>query len=176
MANHAENMRKSSTSKFCVDILDDTVVLEEKLGLLTELEAEAVALRDRDHAFVQQAFAFIDAATNSVAPTRPMQQVDADGSPSVTSAINPLLNTKHETLRFELERYAGLEAFISVDLAISSLVSTDALNDLKRANPFLTSAAVDEIGTKNRSVHCAESNPHCEGHPTSVCREIPLFG
>mmetsp|Transcript_7246 Transcript_7246/g.21392 ORF Transcript_7246/g.21392 Transcript_7246/m.21392 type:complete len:5155 (-) Transcript_7246:1654-17118(-) len=157
MKNYEEQVNEATTFVFSSDLVDEKVSLEEKIDLVNRLEQATKEVRDKDHEFVQVAFDSIRRIAN-IAP-----HAGADGT--TPSALNA-------AVQFELERYAGLEAWISVDMAIASLVCTSALTDLLKSNPFLDAAVVNELAaltivTLLHSIRVGQAN-----RVMSECRKV----
>ena len=130
MKHYQDRVNSGSTFRLSVDVYNVDVAMEDKLALLAGLRADVEALRSSDHTFVQTAFSVLRQLGNKT-------PVD-DTSDGVSAA-------KAKALGFNLERYAGQEAWVAIDFIIGALVSTNAVFDLQKINPFLSEVEAEEI-------------------------------
>ena len=130
MKHYQDRVNGASAFRLTADMCNLDVPVADKMALISEIESKVEALRASDHLFVQTAFSTLHRLGNST---------------PVDSTEQGAKAAKAKALSFNLERYAGQEAFVDTSNIIGALVSTNAKADLQKINPFLTDAEADEI-------------------------------
>ena len=164
--DYEERVNNSKVYSMAVDVYDPAVPKEEKLALIAKLRASAEELRASDHTFVQTAFKVLSHLGNRTplgANAAAFEGAATDGASAA------------KALGFQLERYAGHEAWVAIDFIIGALVSTKAAHDLQKINPFLTDAQADEILKLGALATIRSTRIGQINRVLSFCREVEVL-
>ena len=120
---------------------------------LQKLNAALVAMRGRDSQFVDRTLSLVTALANHVALPDELCKVDASFLATTSLFINDSAevfaargdqerDALAQRLKFALRRTAGQEAELWADYLISSLLSSQAVYDLQKVNPYFTTERI----------------------------------